>query len=547
MDKKPEVEHISRANSNDLDRLGSQDSYNYELNSNDDQFNNNNNNTEYDDELFNEKPDLSMASIRHYFATRLTTLLDLPLYHTDKRWYQVINPIPGLKLMTASDWNFYGLGFFAWALDAMDFFCVSVAAPEIALTLNISVTDVTWGVTLVLMLRSVGALIFGIASDYFGRKWTYIIICALFCVVEIGTGFVQTYQQFLGVRAVFGILMGAMYPISMVTALESQPVEARSVLLGLFLPGYTFGYILAMAWYRLFITTYKDGEGWRSLLWFSAGLSVILIVWRLLSPESPDFINMKNKKKRFNEQLKNQDDPNKKKKFWQKFDYSIIVTLKTEWLMFTYLVLLYAGWNFTTHGSQDLYVTLLKNQYHIGIDKRTVIIVTSNIGAIVGGIIMGQMSELLGRRLTVMVSMVVAGAFLYPSFFNADQNWAAYIFLIGAVYASFSVGPAYLLELVNSTHRTLLSGVAYQLGNLISSASATIEARIGENFPLGEPGMYDYGKVMCIFCGAVFAYMLFIIFLGPERFHKNLRIHDDEIQQVEDESSSTVDSVREKV
>ena len=86
--------------------MGSQDSYNYELNSNDDQFNNNNNNTEYDDELFNEKPDLSMASIRHYFATRLTTLLDLPLYHTDKRWYQVINPIPGLKLMTASDWNF---------------------------------------------------------------------------------------------------------------------------------------------------------------------------------------------------------------------------------------------------------------------------------------------------------------------------------------------------------------------------------------------------------------------------------------------------------
>ena len=81
--------------------------------------------------------------------------------------------------------EFYGLGFFAWALDAMDFFCVSVAAPEIALTLNISVTDVTWGVTLVLMLRSVGALIFGIASDYFGRKWTYIIICALFCVVEI--------------------------------------------------------------------------------------------------------------------------------------------------------------------------------------------------------------------------------------------------------------------------------------------------------------------------------------------------------------------------
>ena len=119
----------------------------------------------------------------------------------------------------------------------MDFFCVSVAAPEIANTLNISVTDVTWGVTLVLMLRSVGAVIFGIASDYFGRKWTYISIVTLFVVVEVGTGFVQTYQQFLGVRAIFGILMGAMYPIAMVTALEGQPIAARSVLLGLFYQG----------------------------------------------------------------------------------------------------------------------------------------------------------------------------------------------------------------------------------------------------------------------------------------------------------------------
>ena len=94
--------------------------------------------------------------------------------------------------MSKSDWNLL-FRVFAWALDAMDF-CVSVAAPEIANTLNISVTDV--GVTLVLMLRSVGAVIFGIASDYFGRKWTYISIVTLFVVVEVGTGFVQTYQQF---------------------------------------------------------------------------------------------------------------------------------------------------------------------------------------------------------------------------------------------------------------------------------------------------------------------------------------------------------------
>ncbi|RCK64363.1 Carboxylic acid transporter [Candida viswanathii] len=544
MDRKPETEHISRANSDDFAQLDTKNNYNYEI-YDDDEDHPAHKNTELDEELFNEKPDLSWPSIRHYVATRLPTLLDLPLYHTDKKWYQVINPFPALKLLTLSEWNFYGLGFFAWALDSMDFFCVSVAAPEIAVTLGISVTDITWGITLVLMLRSVGAVIFGIASDYFGRKWSYIVICVLFAVVEIGTGFVQTYQQFLGVRAVFGILMGAMYPISMVTALEGQPVEARSVLLGFFLPAYTFGYIMAMVWYRLFINTYKDGEGWRSLLRFSAGLSVILIVWRAVSPESPDFINMKNKKKKFNESVKGQNEQGKKNRFWQKFDYSILVTLKTEWLMFSFLTLLYASWNFTSHGAQDLMVTMLTNQYHMSIDKVTVIIVTSNIGAIVGGVTMAQMSELLGRRLTVIVSLVFGGAFLYPSFINVDKTWPAYIILIGAIYASCSLGPAYMLELVNSTHRTFLCGVAYQLGNLISSASVTIEARLGENFPLEEPGQYDYGKVMCIFCGVLMCCLITIIFFGPERFHKNLKVH---AQGSNEESSvgSTVDSVKER-
>ena len=261
-------------------------------------------------------------------------------------------------------------------------FCVSVAAPEIANTLNISVTDVTWGVTLVLMLRSVGAVIFGIASDYFGRKWTYISIVTLFVVVEVGTGFVQTYQQFLGVRAIFGILMGAMYPIAMVTALEGQPIAARSVLLGLFLPGYCFGYIMAMVWYRAFAGTYKEGEGWRSLIWFSGGLSLILIVWRLFTPESPDYIKMKIKRKNSinNKDLKNKNkmvvSPSRRK-ILAKIDKSILVTFKTEWLIFSYLVLLYAGWNFTTHGSQDLYVTMITKQYHVGLDKKTVIIVVS--------------------------------------------------------------------------------------------------------------------------------------------------------------------------
>ena len=472
-----------------------------------------------EEELFNKGPDLSFKSISHYFATRFSTLIDLPIHHTNKRWYEVVNPLPGLREMTLSDWNFYFLGYFSWVLDSLDFFAVSVSAPEIAATLNVNVTQITWGMTLVLMLRSVGAVIFGLAADKFGRKWTYITIVTCFIFVEIGTGFVKTLEQFLGVRAVFGILMGAMAPISMVTSLENQPTRARSILSGFYLPGYSFGYILAMVFYRAFINTYKPGEGWRSLFWFSAGLSVILIVWRLIVPESPDFIAMQEKKKRFRAKHGNR---------W--IDPSLIKTLKTEWLLLIYLVLLYAGWNFTTHGSQDLYVTMLTKQFEVDSNMRTVIVVVSNLGAMLGGTVMGSVSELLGRRLTVIICALWCGAFIYPSFFHADTRWWAYVFLSAGVMGSWGISSVYMLEVVNKAHRTLISGLSYQLGNLASSASSTIEARLGERFPIegGAPGMYDYGKVMCIFCGCVFAYMIICIFLGPEKFHNNINARDEE-------------------
>lgn len=493
-------------------------------------------------DLFNDKPDLSAKGVSKYLSTRLPTLLDIPWRHTDEKWYNVINPIPALKEMTWMQWNFYLCGYCGWAIDAMDFFCVSVAVPEIAVTLGVSVTDITWGMTLVLMFRSIGAVIFGIASDRYGRKWTFIVLCALFVVVEIGTGLVQTYHQFLGVRALFGILMGSMLPVTMVTSLEVQPVVARSVLSGFFLPGYSFGYILAMVFYRAFSGTFREGEGWRSLFWFSGGLSVLLVVWRLLLPESPVFLKMKAKKKRFNE----------KNKVKHKYiDTSVFQTLKTEWLLFIYLVLLYSGWNFTTHGAQDLYVTMITNQFGVGLDLKTIIVVVSNIGGMVGGIVMGSLSELLGRRLTVIICMVWCCAFVYPSFYNADKNWWAYVMLNVGVMGAWGIGPIYLLEMVNKANRTLLASLAYQLGNLVSSASATIEARLGEEFPLEgfENGVYDYGKVMCIFSAAVSIYMIICIFLGPERFHANMHVidSDEELEEGEMDSDKNASNNDQKI
>lgn len=138
-----------------------------------------------------------------YAATRLTTLK--PAH--DK----VPNPITLLRMLNLQQWLFFLVAFFAWTWDAFDFFTVSLTVTDLAESFGKTKADITWGITLVLMLRSVGSIIFGLAADRYGRKWPFVVNNILFIVLELGTGFCTTYEQFLGVRALFGIAMGGLY------------------------------------------------------------------------------------------------------------------------------------------------------------------------------------------------------------------------------------------------------------------------------------------------------------------------------------------------
>lgn len=484
------------------------------------------------------RPDLSTRNIVDYLRTRPTTLFNIPYLHLESSVWKTMNPFPGLSEMSWTNWSFYGLGFFAWTVDSLDFFCVSAAASEMAHTLQVDITQITWGVTLVLMLRSVGAIIFGLTSDAYGRKWPFIACCFLFVVLEIGTGFVQTYKQFLAVRALFGIAMGGMYGNAAATALEDQPEGARSILSGLFLPGYNFGYLLAVVFFRAFENTYKGDQGWRALFWFSAGLPLLLILWRLCHGESVAFTKLKEKRRL--EAGKRKDKPNKVKEFSK----TVSLVFRTEWLMFIYLVVLMSIYNFMSHGSQDLYPTLLVKQHNVGPDRKTVLMVVVNLGAMAGGLFFGQLTELMGRRLTIILCCIMGGAFIYPSFFSSDlpTMTGGYFFLCFATMGAWGVAPLHLMELVNKDNRVFLSGIVYQLGNLASSASSTIEAQLGTKFPLkgGASDAYDYGKVMGIFCGCVYAAMIIVIFFGPERFHRVLISPEDQVEEVDVESTSEI-------
>lgn len=456
-----------------------------------------------------------------YIKTRFTELLPTKQQFREEK--KNINPLPGLRLMKWRDWQFYILGFLAWTWDGFDYFSVSLNVSELAHDLNKSVTDITWGITLVLMLRSVGAVGSGYLADRYGRKWPFIGNLALLIALQIGLGFIKTYKQFLAVRALFGIVMGAIYGLASATALEGAPAEARSFLSGLFQEGYAFGYLLVVIFQRAI--TDNSSHRWRALFWFSAGPPVLVIAWRLMLPETDAFlqqqIHMKKSENQFFKDAK--------------------AALKTHWLTFIYLVLLMAGFNFMSHGSQDLYPTLLTKQLHLSSDASTVTNSLANIGALVGGMIFGHFSGIIGRRFGIILCCIGGGAFIYPWAYGKEVNFSVF-FEQFFVQGAWGIIPIHLSELSPPQFKAFVVGTSYQLGNLCSSASSTIEATIGERFPIykdgvKQEGVYDYSKTMAIFMGCVFAYTLIITLIGPENRggEINVVLSDDEIFELQEE------------
>lgn len=466
----------------------------------------------------NVKPDFSSRAIGTYFRTRFTELF--PTKQSMNANKHLLNPLPGLRMIGFKQWLMIFSAFIAWSWDAYDFFSISLNASELAKDFDKTVKDITWGITVVLMLRSVGGFFFGYLGDKYGRKWPLILNLMLVCVLEIGTGFIKTYAQFLGVRAVFGIMLGGVYGNAAATALDDCPTEARGFISGFLQQGYAFGYLLAVVFKRAIAD--NSSHRWRAMFWFGAGVCFLICCFRAALPETKAFQRQKEIERY------NIEHGIYQKSFKQKAKES----LKIYWLMIIYMVLLMAGFNFMSHGSQDLYPTLLSVRYEFSENATTVTNCVANLGAILGGIVVGHFSNFFGRRLSIIFCCIGGGALIYPWAFvdNANINAGAF-FLQFFVQGSWGVVPIHLSELAPPDFRSFVVGIAYQLGNLASSASSTIETTIGESFPITSPNgkeIYDYAKVMAIFVGCVFGYVILITFVGPEHKNSSFETEDEE-------------------
>ncbi|KAK4988520.1 hypothetical protein LTR28_001709, partial [Elasticomyces elasticus] len=311
--------------------------------------------------------------------------------------------------------------------------------------------------------------------------------------------------------------MGGLYGNAAATALEDCPEAARGIVSGMLQQGYAFGYLLATVFARGLVDT--TPHGWRPLFWFGACPPVLIIIFRLCLPETKSYIER---------QRVRAAGQNVGKTFLTEGR----VALRRHWALLIYMVLLMAGFNFMSHGSQDLYPTMLSNQYNFKPNAVTVTQVVANLGAMTGGTLVGYSSQIFGRRFSIIFISIIGGALLYPyTFVNNERIIAAAFFEQFCVQGAWGVIPIHLMELSPGSFRTFVVGTSYQLGNLISSASSTIEATAGEHFPLppkGKTSRYQYGKVICIFMGCVYVYVILLTFLGPEYRGRHMGVENDQ-------------------
>ncbi|TGJ82711.1 hypothetical protein E0Z10_g6060 [Xylaria hypoxylon] len=414
------------------------------------------------------------------------------------------NPFSLMALLSAKAWLYFFVGWFAWTADAFDFHALSIQTVKLSKYYDVSKTSITTAITLTLLLRSVGATIFGLLGDRFGRKWPMVTNLIILGALQIGTIYASTFQEFLAVRSLFGLFMGGVYGNAVAMALENCPIEARGFMSGVLQQGYSFGYVLAA------IVNLGVGGGvetWKTVFWVGAALSFAAGFLRCLFPESDQFIEAKASGKRISAS-----------DFWTETKEM----LANEWRLSIYCVILMTWFNYYSHTSQDSYTTFCLVEKELPNDGAARASILMKTGAVVGGTIMGWLSQWLGRRRTIIMAALFSGV-LIPAWILPEGERALSVtgfFMQFFVQGAWGVIPIHLSELAPSAYRSTFPGITYQLGNAISSPSAQIVNALSESHFIrnGAGNIVEaYGPTMAIATAIIVVGIMVTTAFGPER------------------------------
>ena len=375
-------------------------------------------------------------------------------------------------------------GFLGWTLDAFDFFLVVFSLTAIGQEFHRSDAEIALSLTLTLAFRPVGAFIFGLIADRYGRRIPLMIDLVFYSVVEVLTGFAHSFTTFLVLRALFGIGMGGEWGVGASLAMEKVPPRLRGFLSGMLQQGYALGYLLAAVCFYFVFPRW----GWRPMF-FIGGLPALLGL----------FVRFRVKES----------------EVWQKTRQSSWSNLGREicshWKLFLYLTLLMMMMNFASHGTQDMFPTFLQRQWGMRPTQRAVITAISMVGAILGGLLVGFLSDRFGRRRAMVTALVCAVA-VVPLWAYAPSLT---LLVVGAFLIQFMVQgawgiiPAHLSELSPDSVRGFLPGFAYQCGVLLAGSVGYVEAILAQHI--------SYANAMALTALVVFTLAAVVVALGRER------------------------------
>ncbi len=393
-----------------------------------------------------------------------------------------MNLITAWRSLDEDQRNAFAASFLGWSLDAFDYFLLVFVFPDIIKQFHTDKTAVVTATTLTLAMRPVGALIFGVAGDRFGRRGPLIFNILVYSALELLTGFSTTLTGFLMLRALFGIGMGGEWGLGASLALETIPAKARGALSGLLQEGYPVGYLLAALVYLLAYPYI----GWRGMFFIGAAPALVSLFITLKVRESPVWLARREQARRDAAGGGNAADKIKRA------DAKPGALIARYGGTFAYLVALMAAFNFMSHGTQDLYPNFLQDQHHFKHSTVALIAAIYNIGAIAGGVYFGGLSQRIGRRKAIIIAALLALP-IVPlwAFSHTAALLALGAFLMQVmVQGAWGVIPAHLIELSPAAARGTFTGLAYQCGNLIASVNGPLQTalakRLGGDAHLGE-------------------------------------------------------------
>jgi SHS family lactate transporter-like MFS transporter len=385
---------------------------------------------------------------------------------------------------TRDNWYAVLASTIGWTLDSFDYFVVVMVLTEIAKEFHRTNAEIALTITLTLAMRPVGAFLFGLMADRYGRRLPLMIDVVAFSVLSIASGLAPNFRTFLVVRVLFGIAMGGEWGAGASLVMEKVAPRWRGLLSGVLQQGYTTGNLLASVAYYLIVPHF----GWRALF-FAGGAPALLAL----------FIRSKVKESEVWERTHRRE--------WGGL-WSVI---RANAKVFFYLVLFLTFMGFCGHGTQDMYPTFLKTQRGFSVQDAAVMTMIANLGALVGGILVAMASDRIGRRRSIACGLGIAILVIPLWVFSPTTALlAAGAFLIQfGVHGAWGVVPAHISELVPDSIRGFMPGFAYQCGILFAGSITYLQAVFGN--------ATSYSNAMALTAFVVFASTGIIISLGPEK------------------------------